>query len=139
MPDFLPPRSRPLAEIYDDLRLPPHPKHLKTKKQGGANITFLPHYAIRDYLDLYAPGWEWECAMQLGPDRLYAVGTLTVHGSDGSVSRAATGTETLVVHGGKRDGEQHAYGDPSSNAESMALRRAAMAHGFCRSLWSKAN
>ena len=122
------PRSRTLAAILDDLRKPVQPRHVKTKKQGGATISYVPHYVIRDYLDLYAPGWEWDFEMTVGHERLFCVGRLTVHGSDGSVTRAASGTEELSKSG---------YGDPSSNSESMCLRRAAMALGFCRDLWRK--
>jgi len=88
----------------------------------------MPHPYIRDYLDLYAPGWEWDFSVTVGHERIFGVGRLTIHGSDGSLTRAASGTETLDKAG---------YGDPSSNAEAQALRRAAMAFGFCRKLWKK--
>ena len=48
---------------------------------------------------------------------------------EGTVMREATGIEPLDVKG---------YGDPSSNAESMALRRAAAKFGLGLYLYEKA-
>lgn len=123
------PRTRKLADILADLKKPPARKHLSTKKQGGSSITFMSWYYICDYLDLYAPGWEWEVEVTVGHERIFAVGHLTLHGSDGAITRHATGTEKL-----DKDG----WGDPSSNAEAMCLRRAACKFGFCRDLWKRA-
>lgn len=133
MTEFLPPRSRPLADIYADLRKEPAAKHLSEKSTGKFKATYMHHAVVRDYLDLYAPGWEWTVRLESVNGLLYCVGTLTIWGTDdggrsAAVSRDGTGNEKDEVTG---------YGDPSSNAEAQALRRAAMAHGFCRSLWRK--
>lgn len=138
MSDFPEPRSKTLAEILTDLRKPIPPAKLKEKRQGGSRITFCPHYTVCDLLDYYAPGWEWSLDATVGHDRFYLVGTLTLHGSDGSITRSATGTETLKrVDKDTGEEKEHAYGDPSSNAEGMCLRRAAMKCGLGRDLWRK--
>jgi hypothetical protein len=62
-------------------------------------------------------------------DRTVIEGSLTIHGSDGSLTREATGNEGSDVDG---------YGDPSSNAEAMALRRCCAKFGLGLSLWEKA-
>ncbi|MEM6327432.1 MAG: hypothetical protein AAF791_09975 [Bacteroidota bacterium] len=131
--EYLPPRSRPLADIYTDLREDPPASKLATKSTGRFSATYMHHAVVRDFLDLYAPGWEWTVRLQHIGGLLYCIGTLTLWGTDAegrmvSVSRDGTGNERDEVSG---------YGDPSSNAEAQALRRAAMAHGFCRALWRK--
>ena len=157
---FPAPGSRTLAEIYDDLRKEPRASDLREKDTGKFKATYMHHATLRDYLDFLAPGWEWVTTIsrldsrvpvmdskkennkwvkvprlddegnQIFEDRglVYVSGTLIIHGSDGRVARDGIGNEDDVVA---------SYGDPSSNAEAMALRRAAMAHGFCRSLWKK--
>jgi hypothetical protein len=127
------PRSRPLADILADLAKPIPPRLLKTKKVpkkngGGYEATYTHHTTIRDLLDFYAPGWEWRLQVYEAKGLLYVIGTLTLHGADGSVSRDGVGNE---------DSELDGFGDPSSNAEAQALRRAAMAHGLGRDLWKK--
>ena len=119
---------RPLADIYADLKKEPDPRQLSTKDTGKFKATYMHHAVIRDGLDHYAPGWEWLTNIQGIEGKIYVTGTLIINGSDGRVSRDGIGNEDDDVAG---------YGDPSSNADAQALRRAAMAHGFCRSLWKK--
>lgn len=138
MPEFQPPRSRPLADVYADLRRDPpasrlSTKRVPTKRGGGYEATYMHHAVVRDFLDLYAPGWEWTTRLESIAGKVYCIGTLTLWGLDVdgrciSVSRDGMGNEDDALDG---------YGDPSSNSEAQALRRAAMAHGFCRSLWKK--
>ena len=114
-------------EIQGKLREQVHPRHVSFKKKGGQSIGFMAHGHIRNYLDLRAPGWECSEEIYHAGSKLYVIFTLVIHASDRSVSRTAIGNEE-----DSKDG----YGDPSSNASSMGLRRAAMAHGFCRSWWT---
>lgn len=117
-----PPHLRPLAAILADLKLPPAQKHLRTKTKGGKELTFIPWHFVIQYLDLYAPGWCYEIrsVTEIGK-QLVIVARITIPTADGPVWREATGIE---------DDETNSYGDPSSNAESMALRRAASKFGF---------
>lgn len=118
---------------------------LKQKTLKGQTITFLPWYRACNILDKYAPGWTYEVVNTAiatgtvktakdghqelgGVDRLVLTVRLTLTFSDGVVSRDATGTEELSMSG---------YGDPASNAESMALRRAAAKFGLGRYLYEK--
>lgn len=119
---------RPLADIYADLKKEPASRHLFEKDTGKFKATYMPHYYVKDYLDQYAPGWEWVTSLHEQGGLIYVSGTLIINGSDGRVARDGIGNENDAVAG---------FGDPSSNAEAMALRRAAMAHGFCRNLWRK--
>lgn len=115
-----------LNEIIEGLKKDPAPRHLRTRKQGKTEITYMPWAYICDYLDHYAPGWSWTIKVYEVGERLVIDGRLTVHGSDGSRTRSSTGSEKLGV--------EH-YGDSATNAEAQALRRAACKFGFCRTLW----
>jgi Rad52/22 family double-strand break repair protein len=119
------------------------PASLATRKQGNATLTYIPWYKVNGILDKYAPGWCWELTrLELNGDRLFISGRLTFPTADGVVWREATGTELLKeVVRDKTTGEpisrELAYGDPSSNAESMALRRAAAKFGLGLYLYDK--
>ncbi len=102
---------------------------LKTKIVQGNKIPYLPWYTVVDILNKYCPGWTWEITrIHTTGDRLFLVGRLTLATAEGSTYQEATGTEDL-------DGV--VFGDPSSNAESMALRRAAAKFGLALDLYKK--
>lgn len=117
-----------IRQIQEVLSRPLLAQLLSTRRQGGKEIPYLAWHTVVKILDKYAPGWSWEiCKMGMTGDRLFLVGRLTVLTSDGHICREATGTELLK----RDDGESElAYGDPSSNAESMAFRRAAAKFGL---------
>lgn len=116
---------------------------LDSKIVGGIKITFIPWHKIPPILDKYAPGWTWEIKqINLSADRLFVVGRLTIPTVNGDVWREATGTEILKEEKtDKKTGEvfirELAYGDPSSNAESMAFRRASAKFGLGLYLYDK--
>jgi len=102
---------------------------LSTKKMGGKEITYIPWHQVNKILDKYAPGWAWEIIkMELTDKTLFLVGSLSILTSDGLIVRSATGNEDLNCS---------SYGDPSSNAESMAFRRAAARFGLGLYLYDK--
>ena len=124
------PPIRPLAEILTDLRKPIPARLLETRKQGGQTITFCPWHHVVKLLDHYAAGrWDYEVV-----DRRVEAGSflltvrITLHAADASVYREGTGIEPTDSKG---------YGDFQSNAESMALRRAASKFGLGLHLYSK--
>ena len=70
----------------------------------------------------------------------FLVGRLTIPTSEGTVYREATGTEELKrekfnSQTGELEIKEIAYGDPSSNAESMCFRRAAAKLGLALYLY----
>ena len=125
-----------LNEILENLRQPIAPqfisqkKTFKNKKPTGS-VDFVAWYDLADLLDDLCGlgGWEWLIidTQQIG-DRLTLTGSLTIHGDDRSLTRQATGTEDI---------DCNSYGDPSSNAEAMALRRCCAKFGLGRDLWRK--
>lgn len=126
-----------IRQIQEVLSRPLPAQMISIRRQGGRDIPYLSWHTVSKILDKYAPGWSWEiCRMGMTSDRIFLIGRLTVPTSDGHICREATGTELL-----KRDDEdgpcELAYGDPSSNAESMAFRRAAAKFGLGLYLYSK--
>jgi hypothetical protein len=125
-----------LNEILENLRQPIAPqfisqkKTFKNKKPTGS-VDFVAWYDLADLLDDLCGlgGWEWLIidTQQIG-DRLTLTGSLTIHGDDRSLTRQATGTEDI---------DCNSYGDPSSNAEAMALRRCCAKFGLGRDLWRR--
>lgn len=110
--------SRPLPEVM-----------LETKKLKGNRIRYIPWHTATAILDKYCPGWQWEIRQSsLSSDHIFLVGRLTIPTADGNLYREATGTEFL---------ECSTYGDPSSNSESMAFRRAAAKFGLGLYLYKK--
>lgn len=120
---------RPIADIINDLSKPIPPRLLKSKTVGGQKIQFIPWYTAVKFLDLYAPGWNYEIrhVAAIG-NKLVLVARITVPCAEGLVYREATGQEDEEVRG---------YGDSSSNSESMALRRAAAKFGLGLGLYEK--
>lgn len=120
-----------IAEIIARLKEPVNPRLISQKKVGGKIIDFISWYTYCDLLDERCglSNWSWEIvSMTVTDDRLFITGKLTIHGDDRSLSQMATGTEILNCN---------SYGDPSSNAEAMALRRACAKFSLARQLWLK--
>lgn len=128
--DKRPAYGRPIREIVDDLtNLRPDPKKtLKTKEIKGKQITYLPWYKACDILDWHAPGWSYVIDVKSIGNQVVCIASITIPAREGLITRSATGIEEEEVKG---------YGDPSSNAESMALRRAAAKFGLARYLYEK--
>lgn len=126
---------RPIAEILTDLAKPIPRRFIsqlekKDRRSGKTTyLDYIPWYHAAKLLDFYAPGWEGEINhIEVMGDRLVLTYTLTIHAAEGSFRRTATGQELL---------DCGTYGDPSSNAESMAFRRAAAKFGLGLDLYDK--
>ena len=120
---------RTIREIISDLSGPIPDRFLKTKTLKGNVITFLPWHRAVKLLDWYAPGWCYEVrgVTPIGDQTVLTV-RLIIPAAEGDIWREATGIEEDEVSG---------YGDTSSNAESMALRRAAAKFGLGLYLYDK--
>lgn len=113
---------RSIRDIVKDLSKPVAKRHLRKRKQGGKEILYIAWHDAVKYLDHYASGWNYEIRSidSLGGKIILTV-RLSVPCLEGIVYREATGQE---------DEGLESYGDSSSNAESMALRRAAAKFGL---------
>jgi hypothetical protein len=120
---------RPLVEILADLRKEIPASLLKTKTIKGTAITYIPWHKVVDILDWFAPGWTQEIrAINGSGAQTIVTMRLTVPAAEGDVYREAAGIETEEVTG---------YGDTSSNASAMALRRCAAMFGVGKYLYNK--
>lgn len=120
-----------LIDILRSLAQPVPRDCISHKTLKGNKIDYIAWYDLCDLLDDHCgiDGWEW-CVKDVNQisNRLTLTGILTIHGEDKSLTRMATGTE---------DVDCSSYGDPSSNAEAMALRRCCSKFGLGRDLWRK--
>jgi hypothetical protein len=133
------PGERTINEIVTDLSREIPEGMLETKKQGGIVITYVPWHEATRLLDAYAPGWTFEVVREdervvqqrNGQDTriLSLIVRLSIPTAHGIISREQSGIEQLTAFSG--------YGDPYSNAMSMALRRAAAMFGLGRYLYRK--
>ena len=134
---------RPITEILADLSKPIPAKYLATRKQGGTQLTYLPWHTCCKLLDRCCPGWDYSITqIHTTSDRIFITARLTIRAAEGDISREATGTEVLKEeHFDKVSGttkiRELAYGDCSSNAESMAIRRCASKFGLARYFYEK--
>ena len=131
--EVLEPPSSPgewsLKQIQTALSRPLPKQLLATRKQGGKDLVYIPWHCANRILDKYCPGWQWSITqIQLSESRLFMVGSLSIPTKEGLIVRSATGTESL---------DCSSYGDPSSNAESMAFRRACARFGLGLYLYDK--
>ena len=119
-----------LTEILERLRQPVPCELISYKTIKGNRIDYISWVNICRLLDDRAglAGWSWQIndVRQVG-NRLTMVGCLTIYGDDRSLTMMATGSEDIDVS---------SYGDPSSNAEAMSLRRSASKLGLARNLWA---
>lgn len=126
---FNTPPLRSINEIVSDLHKNIHPRHLKTRRQGGKELVYIAWYDAAKYLDLYAPGWTYEIRnIQQVAAKVVLTVRLSIPTAEGIVFREATGHE---------DEAHESYGDPFSNSESQALRRAAAKFGLGQHLYHK--
>ena len=120
---------RSIRDIVKDLSKPVAKRHLRTRKQGGKELTYIAWHDAVKYLDHYAPGWGYEVrSISSIAGKLILTIRLSIPCLEGMVYREATGQE---------DENTDSWGDPSSNAESMALRRAAAKFGLGLSLYDQ--
>jgi hypothetical protein len=101
---------------------------LKKKTMGGKEITYIPCYHATSILDFYAPGWSYMVRLEHIAGKVACIASITIPAKEGPITREATGSE--------EDGKS-GFGDPFSNSESMALRRAAAKFGLGRYLYNK--
>ena len=120
---------RSIRDIVKDLSKPIAGKHLRKRRQGGKEISYLAWHDAVKYLDHFAPGWCYEIrAIESVAGKLIMIVRLSIPSLEGITYREATGQEDETLD---------SYGDSSSNAESMALRRASAKFGLGLSLYDQ--
>lgn len=121
--------AQSISDIIAKLSQPIATRHLKTRMQGGTNITFIEWHTAVKYLDWQAPGWSYQVGnVTLLSELVTVVASISIPTADGIITREATGCESINAKG---------YGDAVSNAEAMALKRAAAKFGLGLYLYAK--
>lgn len=119
--------KRSIQDIITDLSKPVAQKHLSSRKQGGTDIHYIAWHHAEQYLDWFAAGWNKEIKEVMNiAGKVAMTVRISIPCLEGVVVREATGYEEETKSG---------YGDPFSNAESMALRRCAANFGLGRYLY----
>jgi hypothetical protein len=137
------PRDWTIGQIIEALSRPLPESMLKTRKQGGANLAYIPWHTVNRILDKYAIGWTWEITNTVvTADRFIITGRLTIPAQEGNIYREATGTETLKEEYYDKEAKEKrireiAYGDVSANAEGQCFRRCAARFGLGLYLYSE--
>ena len=120
---------RSIREIVKDLQKPIAQKHLRKRRQGGKEITYLAWHDAVKYLDHYAPGWCYEVRrIDSIAGKVILTVRISIPSLEGIIYREATGQEDETLE---------SYGDSTSNSESMALRRAAAKFGLGLALYDQ--
>jgi hypothetical protein len=119
-----------LVQILKTFQTADFSRYYATKDTGKFKATYLPWYSLCDILDEVTEGlWEWSLTASREGERTVIVGNLTIIDENGQrLSKSATGNENDCIS---------SYGDPVSNAEAMAFRRACSKFGIGRELWKK--
>ena len=120
--------NRPFLDIQRDLYRKVPDSYYQFKSKGNTQIIYLPWELLSCCMDYIVPGWEKSITLNQIGERVTAECTITIHSSDGSFKRTATGSDTLLDEG---------YGGPVVDAESQAFRRALANFGFCSYLRDK--
>lgn len=118
-----------MIEVLERIRQPVPRSMLMAKSKGGTKLVFVPWYRAVEIMDERAPGWCYEIR-EVGElaGKVFLTVRVTVACDDGVMFREATGNESEDLD---------SYGDPFSNAEGMALRRALAKFGLALYLYDK--
>jgi hypothetical protein len=120
--------GRSINDIISDLSKPIPARFLKKKVVSGTELTYIPWHSATKMLDYYAPGWEYHVRFEHIAGKVVAIASITIAAKEGMITREASGYEDEGVD---------KFGDPFSNASSMALRRSAAHFGLGRYLYEK--
>lgn len=118
-----------MIEVLNRIRQPVPRSMLMAKSKGGTKLVFVPWYRAVELMDERAPGWSYE-VREVGElaGKVFLVVRVTIQCDDGVIFREATGNEAEDLD---------TYGDPFSNAEGMALRRALAKFGLALYVYDK--
>lgn len=119
---------RPILEILEDFQKPIPGRFIKQKSIKGQRIAYVSWYSYIKLLEYFAPGYDWKIRVSQVGERTIVEGCLVIRAAEGDFTREATGTE---------ENDCDSYGDPTSNAEAMALRRCCAKFGLGLHLWEK--
>ena len=116
------------AELRDKLNTPTDPNLIRTRRQGGSEISFLEWFEVNRILDQQCPGWSGTVReVYTAGDTVIVSYSISVPTAEGIVTRGAVGSEKLG-----------SGFDPVASAEQQAFKRAAARFGIGLDLYDKA-
>jgi hypothetical protein len=119
-----------LHEMIRNLQEPIPRERISTKTLKGNAIDYVAWYDLVELLNqrIGFDGWNWEIEITQIGNQAVIIGKLTIFGENGTRVRESSGIEDI---------DCSSFGDPSSNAEAMALRRCCAKFGLGLDLWRK--
>jgi len=120
-------RDRTTEAVLSELARTIDARHIRTRKQGGINLSYVPWALIVRHLHYRAPGFCWEIrqVQQIG-DWVSVTGRLSIPTSDGVLIFENVASESL---------KSTNHAPPIECAASSALRRCAACAGLGHELW----
>ncbi|MBG0747939.1 MAG: hypothetical protein I4E98_15330, partial [Planktothrix agardhii KL2] len=83
--------NRPFLDIQRDLYRKVPDSYYQFKSKGNTQIIYLPWELLSCCMDYITPGWEKSISLNQIGERVTVECTVTIHSSDGSFKRTATG------------------------------------------------
>ena len=118
---------KPASEVLEALQRPVDSRHVRTRRQGGKDLAYLPWTVICRCLHARAPGWSWTLlSVQEVGGWISVHGRLTVPCSDGVLTWDAVASESL---------KEGSWAPPVESAASRCLCRAAGLASLGLDLW----
>jgi hypothetical protein len=115
------------AELIDTLNQPTDPSHIRTRRQGGAELSYLEWHTVNRILDAECPEWSGKVeSVVISGDTVIVSYAISIPTSDGIITRAAVGSDKLG-----------SGFDPVASAEQQAFKRAAARFGIGLDLYDK--
>src|SRR4029453_793232 len=79
---------RSIKDIIADLSKPLERRHLKTRKQGGAELTYIEWHTAVKYLDHFAPGWSYYVkSISLVGSLVSVIASISIPCQEGTITR----------------------------------------------------
>ena len=117
----------PSSTVLEALQRPIDPRHHRSRRQGGKELTYVPWSTLVRCLLHRAPGYSWELrSVQVVGDFVAVTGRLTVSTADGPLVYENVSSESL---------SSSSYAPPVETAASSCLRRCCAMAGLGLGLW----
>jgi hypothetical protein len=116
-----------ICVVASDLQRPIDPRHHRTRRQGGKELTYVPWSTLVRCLLHRAEGYSWEIrSVQTIGDFVAVTGRLTIPTADGPLVYENVSSESL---------SGASFAPPVETAASSCLRRCCAMAGLGLELW----
>lgn len=113
--------------VLDALQRPIDPRHHRSRRQGGKDLTYVPWSTLVRCLLARAPGYSWELrSVQVVGDFVAVTGRLTIPTDGAPLVYENVSSESLTAT---------SFAPPVETAASSCLRRCCAMAGLGLELW----